>query len=432
MKKLIMLFFIMITTVSNSNAQEIFKYDSNNSILPESRIKCIAVDSSNTIWLSAGSATYTFVNKDWSKFNSLDGFLVTDIEVSPSNDTWFSLNREYSTIDTLILCLKKTGDWAKLRHDVGLRSPSKMFIENDTTLYLTLYNWWDMQLGEDAVGILKGENFTLLELFQDPYYIFGISSVVPISDDTFMLSSWQGISFFDGDTNIVNNPEIIDTVQWGLTKLNEDIFIYEKRLFQYKDGSYISFLEIDSILADDSSMIKCMNIEGKDILWIGTSNGRLIRYKEGKIVVSKLADKAIIDIVVDKFGNKWFISGNSCFVYNENKIVGIEEEIRSSVPNSFTLEQNYPNPFNPSTTIRYQIPSSSVMLNSIQHLDDEVNVSLKVYDILGREVVTLVNEPKKPGNYEVTFDANHLSSGVYYYRLQGGNSVQSKKMILIK
>lgn len=93
-----------------------------------------------------------------------------------------------------------------------------------------------------------------------------------------------------------------------------------------------------------------------------------------------------------------------------------EEDIQ---PSTFNLEQNYPNPFNPSTTIRYSIPTSEF-------------VTLKVYDVLGREVQTLVNEEKATGSYEVSFNAAGLSSGIYFYKLQAGSFIETKKMILIK
>ena len=91
----------------------------------------------------------------------------------------------------------------------------------------------------------------------------------------------------------------------------------------------------------------------------------------------------------------------------------------------FALFQNYPNPFNPSTTIRYSIPN--VIASEAKH-----SVVLKVYDILGNEVATLVNENKSAGNYEVKFDGSNLSSGIYFYKLQSGSFVQTKKFILIK
>lgn len=92
---------------------------------------------------------------------------------------------------------------------------------------------------------------------------------------------------------------------------------------------------------------------------------------------------------------------------------------------TFALQQNYPNPFNPSTVIRYSIPHSTEYY-SVQH------ATLKVFDILGREVATLVNKHQKAGNYEVSLDASNLTSGIYLYRLQSGRMNINKKMILIK
>ena len=99
-------------------------------------------------------------------------------------------------------------------------------------------------------------------------------------------------------------------------------------------------------------------------------------------------------------------------------IVSVGSET-ASVPDSYILFQNYPNPFNPSTTIRYSITQPDV-------------IRIKVYDVLGREVKTLVNESKQAGNYEVHFNAAGLASGIYLYRIESGNFVQTKKMILLK
>ena len=90
-----------------------------------------------------------------------------------------------------------------------------------------------------------------------------------------------------------------------------------------------------------------------------------------------------------------------------------------NIPEKFELSQNYPNPFNPSTKIKYQITTSNP-------------VSIKIYDVLGNEVATLVNEVQPYGNYEVMFDASLLSSGTYFYKLQAGSFVETKKMLLLK
>ena len=96
----------------------------------------------------------------------------------------------------------------------------------------------------------------------------------------------------------------------------------------------------------------------------------------------------------------------------------IENE-NDEIPKVFSLSQNFPNPFNPTTTIKYSLPS-------------EVEVSLKIYDVLGREVATLINRKQQPGNYYIEFDANDLTSGVYYYQLIAGSFVETKKLILLK
>ncbi len=97
------------------------------------------------------------------------------------------------------------------------------------------------------------------------------------------------------------------------------------------------------------------------------------------------------------------------------------------IPKEFLLSQNYPNPFNPSTKIQYSLPSPSEGEGSGVR-----SVMLKIYDVLGNEIATLVNEEKSPGNYEVVFDAKGLSSGIYFYRLTTGGKNISKKMLLIK
>ncbi len=98
-------------------------------------------------------------------------------------------------------------------------------------------------------------------------------------------------------------------------------------------------------------------------------------------------------------------------------------ENEKSIPKNFGLEQNYPNPFNPSTKIRFSIPNVGAEL---------APTILKVYDVLGNEVATLVNEYREAGIYEINFNANSLSSGIYFYKLQAGSFVETKKMILLR
>ena len=120
---------------------------------------------------------------------------------------------------------------------------------------------------------------------------------------------------------------------------------------------------------------------------------------------------------IGSFGNVssgWYIDS----LYIEG-IVGVETSQINSTPDNYTLFQNFPNPFNPTTKISYSIPKAG-------------KVNLKVFDMLGREVTTLENEEKPAGNYEITFNASDLPSGVYFYRLKAGSFTESKKLILLR
>ncbi|MBK8946293.1 MAG: T9SS type A sorting domain-containing protein [Ignavibacteriae bacterium] len=115
-----------------------------------------------------------------------------------------------------------------------------------------------------------------------------------------------------------------------------------------------------------------------------------------------------------------------------NNPTSIKTKETSVIPLNSELFQNYPNPFNPTTKIKYTIPQNVKGVSTNVETQNIASVQLKIYDILGREVKTLVNANQKPGNYEVEFDGSNLPSGVYFYKLQTGVFTETKKMILLK
>lgn len=109
--------------------------------------------------------------------------------------------------------------------------------------------------------------------------------------------------------------------------------------------------------------------------------------------------------------------------YGDTTLVGVNENYNSKIPKIISLLQNYPNPFNPVTIIQYTIPAGKGFFHRIQ---------ITVYDVLGREIKTIVDQSQKPGTYKVEFDASNLASGIYYYQLKTDKFVETKKMILLK
>ena len=119
--------------------------------------------------------------------------------------------------------------------------------------------------------------------------------------------------------------------------------------------------------------------------------------------------------IVDRFRAS---SKQEDWVLSKSSITGINDKV-TDIAKSFYLSQNFPNPFNPSTTINYSLPKTSF-------------VTIKVYDILGREISTLINSEKLPGNYEIKFDGINLSSGIYFYQMRAGDFVEVRKFVLMK
>jgi hypothetical protein len=119
--------------------------------------------------------------------------------------------------------------------------------------------------------------------------------------------------------------------------------------------------------------------------------------------------------------NRALDSAEIANTWNQNigVITGITPPVTPNIPAIYSLSQNYPNPFNPVTKINFALPKSGL-------------VTLKVYDMLGREVAQIINETRVAGNYEVEFNASALSSGTYFYRLESNGFIDTKKMMVIK
>ena len=124
------------------------------------------------------------------------------------------------------------------------------------------------------------------------------------------------------------------------------------------------------------------------------------------------------DTSKDAIPRRYTLLGDPALKLPINIAAGVKDKM-NIIPQQFSLEQNYPNPFNPSTTIKYSVPKQSFVI-------------MKVYDALGREVSTLVNEEKMPGDYSIMFNAKSLSSGIYFYVMHAGKFYQTKKLILLK
>ncbi|MFO7526547.1 MAG: C25 family cysteine peptidase [Ignavibacteriaceae bacterium] len=156
-------------------------------------------------------------------------------------------------------------------------------------------------------------------------------------------------------------------------------------------------------------------------------------YTEKKVPLGKLLSLPELNggtyYKIKKSLNLW---GDPSIILNYSTVTSVDNDILT-VPDEFSLSQNYPNPFNPSTKIKYTVPSVETLhANRSATNATSLRVTLKAYDVLGKEIATLVNEEKPAGIYEVEFNASGLSSGIYFYNIQAGSFNQVKKMILLR
>lgn len=184
---------------------------------------------------------------------------------------------------------------------------------------------------------------------------------------------------------------------WGLGSIINDMVVYNDELYITGSFYYMDGLPVNKICKYDGSNF-CAISNG-----LNERGVKLLVYNDELIIAGSFFSADGADF-------------NNILRYNPT---GGDDNKNSFVPIAQSTVQNYPNPFNPKTTIKYKVLSKEL-------------VSVKIYDIIGREVLTLVNEVKEPGTYSVLFDGSNYASGIYFYQLKIGNDIQTKKMVLVK
>ncbi len=212
------------------------------------------------------------------------------------------------------------------------------------------------------------------------------------------------------------NNEFVD-LKWDLPLDVSDIVIYNIKpnpanntniqvtdceLFLYLNGIETKHVNSTGIISGNGTKITLTGLPKADELKV------IVKSFTGQITGQSVAGLAEVETIA------------RISFYEVNGV----KQISSTIPGRFSLSQNYPNPFNPATIIKFDIPAVGQ-----RHALD---VNMKVYDILGREVAVLINKQLLPGSYEVNWNAANFPSGVYFYRLEAEGFSESKKMVLIK
>ncbi len=204
--------------------------------------------------------------------------------------------------------------------------------------------------------------------------------------------------------------------------------------------NYSNFVDIFYPVITDYIQIQSCAFQrkGRDSLKIMFDENAMYPYVKDSTTIGDTSKRTSISMNSGVFNTSWYItvwvvyskdSANTTQLWARYRLttLGDIRKINSSVPVEYSLSQNFPNPFNPVTSIRFSVPDNSKL-----NAEDGI-ISLKVYDLLGRETAVLVNQHFKPGTYEVKFDASGLTSGIYYYQLSvNNNPLAVRKMAVVK
>jgi len=263
---------------------------------------------------------------------------------------------------------------------------------------------------------ISGTSEALYEVyFKDINYGWAVGDIGTVLKTTNGGTIWEDISI--ATTTGFSSVYFIDLETGWISGFDYDE--YFGRILKTTNGGMTwneqwngSFSHITSIYFDDSNTGWAVGDHG--VILNTTDSG------ENWVQQSSLTSARLSSIHFVDSKSAWIVGSGGTILHTTNGGVSfIDKEEIDEIPTNYSLTNNFPNPFNPITKIRYSVPQSS-------------SVVIKVFDILGNEIETLVNEEKSVGTYEITWYAENLPSGIYFYRLQAGSFAETKKMILIK
>lgn len=453
-------------------------YSTSNSGLPGNQVQAIISDNEDNKWIGSFESSKFCLSKfnglNWQNYKTWKGDLRTNIinyiDIKKSNILCIGAISGLQTIDG--------NNWEWFTWQDSLLSQNKFYSFVSSTSDNLGNEWYalrgDWPIGHDPIsGILKyeGGNWTKYDPKNSNLPVCQINNIkYSVSDCLLWAATSIGVIKYNG-----TNWKVIDTVQKIFPKPYISTMLVDKNikwfgsiyygLLRYDNFSWKLYNTGNSGLPDNN--VRSLYLDDKGILWICTANG-LAKFDGEKWEVyntgnsglpgnyincfmkeknntwwigtlgggaaefdginwniyntdnSPLLSNSISCIAEDGQGNIWIASdGKGISIYNRSGLFAVKPESKESVPIKLELLQNFPNPFNPTTTIRYNVSVAGF-------------VSIKVFDVLGRETATLVNEEKTPGTYKINFNANNLSSGVYFYRMQAGSFIQTRKMLLLR
>ena len=421
----IILYFVFFFTLTNANAQWV-----KTTYTPHGSVESMAVCGNTVIVGSQNSGIYLSVDngKTWSQANRGLPSNNLDVTVLACDDSTLYAGVKYGGF---FISSDTGNNWSASNNGI----PNSIFFESialkgDEIFIATsqgVYHSSDKGANWDAV------NNGLTDLDVRSIGIIGQNIFAGTYNDGLFISNIDSINWKN-----INNSFNVNKFITCFTSVSGRIFIGTLSGIFYSDDNGANWIEATTAM-DNPTITSLLMIGDEIFAGLGSNDGGIITSSDMGATWKTINDGFPQNPYVSALANNtstMFAGGPdswSVWLRPLEEITSIKDT-ESSL--KYSLSQNYPNPFNPTTTIQYNIPLSrgvrGVLKNKVNGTINGTNVQLKVYDLLGREIATLVNRNQKPGSYKVVFDASNFSTGIYFYQLNYGSKRIVKKMMLIK
>jgi ligand-binding sensor domain-containing protein len=422
------------------------KYNLSNSKLPSNGVFSLKSTGINTIWAGAWKGIIKFNGTGSELFDSAKTGIyissVTSIEKDKKNNIWFANNKAIIKYDGT--------KWQKY-------DTNSIKANLDDNLILKCDEENNLWIGTSNSGLIKydGHNYAIFNINNSPL----TSNIIKKIEIDKKGNLWVGMGY---------SIYIDNSGSWVIRKGGLAKFDGANWTIYNKSNSSLAFDDVSAIAIDSGGTVWCaamdqsvgkqfggglskfdgitwtnynltnsglssntifdIKIDKNQNLWLSTAAGGMVKFDRKNTWSiydqsnSGIAYNSINTIEIDSLGNKWIAhneSGISLFRDPYIALTGAKDESGTGNPTAISLYQNYPNPFNPNTFISF-------------HLAENRFITLKIYDILGREITTLFSGWKVQGNYTIPFDGQDFAAGPYFYTLASGNEKLTRKLLLIK
>jgi len=434
-RKNILIIFLFLGTIIQAQNNSWYIFNNLNSGIPTNWIWSLAIDCQGNKWVGTfADGLVKFNNNDWEVYypgnSDLPGPFIGDIESDYCGNVWMSVNGFANDISYGIGLVRFDGDtsWTTFS------TQDSVLPSNDIlNIFIDIHNNIVVGTNEGLV-YFDGLNWTTYDTTNFGGSINSIELVAIDSSEMIWAAIYnQGLVKFDGTSWTRYNTSNSDLPDDNVTTLSVDpggtlLIGTEYGYAEYNGENWITY-HFGLGINPDLEFITSIAVEDRLTKWIGTNGGLVKLFLDTWTVYSTVDSIFPVDyineVVLDSAGNKWIGTfGEGLVVFNEDGIVGIQEDHIPELPKGFSLSQNFPNPFNSTTTIQYSIPVSS-------------EVTITFFNLIGEEVKTIKYHNQEAGQYLVTWDGkdnrgNSVSTGIYFYHMKAGEFIQTRKMLIIK